>query len=144
MATQHVTFMIDGATYGVPVMHVQETLGHQSHTHVPLAPKGVAGLVNLRGQVVLTVDLRPLLRLEPLPDGSEPMMVVVEVDGEAVALLVDTVGEVLEVDDAQFEPVPETLDPAVRDLVVGVYKLERTLLLALDIRAAATLKESKA
>ena len=60
-----------------------------------------------------------------------------------MALLVDTVGEVLEVDDAQFEPVPDTLDPAVRDLVVGVYKLERTLLLALDIRAAATLKEQK-
>lgn len=144
MKTQHVTFTIAGATYGVPVMHVQETLGHQPSTHVPLAPRGVAGLVNLRGQVVLTIDLRPLLALEPLPEGAEPMMVVVEVLGEAVALLVDTVGEVLEVDDAQFEPVPDTLDPAVRDLVVGVYKLERSLLLALDIQAAASLRELKA
>ena len=87
MSGQHVTFTIDGAMYGVPVMHVQETLGHQPRTHVPLAPEGVAGLVNLRGQVVLTLDLRPRLGLEPLPEGSEPMMVVVEVDGEAVSLL---------------------------------------------------------
>lgn len=133
---QHVTFTIDTATYGVPVAHVQETLGHQPRTKVPLAPTGVAGLVNLRGQVVLTIDLRPRLGLEQLPEGSEPMMVVVELDGEAVSLLVDSVGEVLDVSDEQFEAVPDTLDPRVRDLVTGVYKLDRGLLLALDIRAA--------
>lgn len=137
MAGQFVTFKIADATYGVPVMHVQETLGHQSRTFVPQAPRGVAGLVNLRGQVVLTLDLRPRLGLPALPAEAEPMMVVVEVDGEAISLLVDSVGEVLEVADAQFEGVPDTLDPAVRDLIVGVYKLEQGLLLALDIRAAA-------
>lgn len=136
MSGQHVTFTIDNATYGVPVAHVQETLGHQTRTKVPLAPVGVAGLVNLRGQVVLTIDLRPRLGLDPLPEGSKPMMVVVELDGEAVSLLVDSVGEVLNVSDDQFEAVPDTLDPRVRDLVTGVYKLERGLLLSLDIRAA--------
>lgn len=136
MSGQHVTFTIAGAVYGVPVMHVQETLGHQPRTNVPLAPRGVAGLVNLRGQVVLTIDLRPRLGLAPLPVGSEPMMVVVEVDGEAVSLLVDSVGEVVEVSSDQFESVPDTLEAQVRELVVGVYKLERGLLLALDVRAA--------
>ncbi|MGP7960220.1 chemotaxis protein CheW [Sanguibacter sp. A247] len=140
MTNQLVTFKIDDAMYGVPVGLVQETLGHQPRTLVPLAQRGVAGLVNLRGQVVLTVDLRPLLGLAPLAPGAEAMMVVVKVDGEAVSLLVDTVGEVLDVDEATFEPVPETVGSAMRSLVVGVHKLEGRLLLLLDVVAAVALQ----
>lgn len=140
MTNQLVTFKIDDAMYGVPVGLVQETLGHQARTFVPLAPRGVAGLVNLRGQVVLTVDLRPLLGLEPLAPGAEAMMVVVKVDGEAVSLLVDTVGEVLDVDDSTFETVPETLAAGMRSLVVGVHKLDGRLLLLLDVVAAVALQ----
>lgn len=143
MTTQLVTFAIDGATYGVPVDLVQETLGHQPRTFVPLAQPGVAGLVNLRGQVVLTVDLRPMLGLAPLAPGAEAMMVVVKVDGEAVSLLVDTVGEVLDVDESTFEAVPETLGAAMRALVVGVHKLDGKLLLLLDVVAALTLPSSE-
>lgn len=143
MTTQLVTFEIDGATYGVPVDLVQETLGHQPRTIVPLAQPGVAGLVNLRGQVVLTVDLRPMLGLEPLAPGAEAMMVVVKVDGEAVSLLVDTVGEVLDVDESTFEAVPETLGAAMRALVVGVHKLDGRLLLLLDVAAALALQPAE-
>lgn len=143
MTTQLVTFTIDEATYGVPVELVQETLGHQPRTRVPLAQRGVAGLVNLRGQVVLTVDLRPLLGLEPLATDAEAMMVVVKVDGEAVSLLVDTVGEVLDVADATFENVPETLSSAMRALLVGVHKLDGRLLLLLDVVAALGLQPAE-
>lgn len=143
MTTQLVTFAIDDATYGVPVDLVQETLGHQPRTFVPLAQPGVAGLVNLRGQVVLTVDLRPMLGLAPLAPGAEAMMVVVKVDGEAVSLLVDTVGEVLDVDESTFEGVPETLGAAMRALVVGVHKLDGKLILLLDVVAALTLPSSE-
>lgn len=143
MTTQLVTFAIDGATYGVPVDLVQETLGHQPRTFVPLAQPGVAGLVNLRGQVVLTVDLRPMLGLAPLVPGAEAMMVVVKVDGEAVSLLVDTVGEVLDVDESTFEAVPETLGAAMRALVVGVHKLDGKLILLLDVVAALALPSAE-
>ena len=143
MTTQLVTFEIDGATYGVPVGLVQETLGHQPRTFVPLAQPGVAGLVNLRGQVVLTLDLRPMLGLEPLAADAEAMMVVVKVDGEAVSLLVDAVGEVLDVDDATYEAVPDTLGAAMRALVVGVHKLDGRLLLLLDVVAALALQPAE-
>ena len=77
MATQYVTFTLDGAHFGIDVAKVQEVLRAQRRTPVPLADPDIAGLVNLRGQVVMTVDLRARLGLQPLPRGQEPMMVVV-------------------------------------------------------------------
>ncbi|MHB1491738.1 chemotaxis protein CheW [mine drainage metagenome] len=136
MATQYVTFTLDGAHYGVDVAKVQEVLRAQRRTPVPLADADVAGLVNLRGQVVMTVDLRTRLGLPALPAGQEPMMVVAQVAGETVSLLVDEIGDVVEVDTDQFERPPETLVGPMRDLITGAYKLESGLLLALDVERA--------
>ncbi|MBI9114594.1 chemotaxis protein CheW [Sanguibacter suaedae] len=136
MSTQYVTFRIGEALYGVEVMRISETLGHHPRTPVPLAPAGIAGLVNLRGQVVMTVDLRPRLGLEPLDPHAESMMVVVEIEDDSISLLVDEVGEVLMLDDDQFETPPDTLSPGARELITGAFKLESGLLLTLDVDAA--------
>lgn len=136
MPTQYVTFRIGDAMYGVEVMRVSETLGHHARTPVPLAPVGIAGLVNLRGQVVMTVDLRPRLGLEALAPSAESMMIVVEVDDGSISLLVDEVGEVLTLDDDQFETPPDTLPAHVRELITGAFKLDSGLLLTLDVDAA--------
>lgn len=134
--TQYVTFMLEGALYGVEAARVQEALRAPTRTRVPLAPVDVAGLVNLRGQVVLTVDLRPRLGLAPLACDAEPMMVVVQVAGEPVSLLVDVIGDVVEAGPDTFELPPGTLDPALRRLITGVHKLDRELLLVLDVDEA--------
>ncbi len=136
MGRQLATFVLGGAHYGVDVLLVQEALRSQARTPVPLAPAGVAGLVNLRGEVVLSVDLRHRLGLAPLAEDDEPMMVVVQVDGEPISLLVDEVGDVVDVEESQFETPPDTLDPALRELIVGAYKLPDGLLLALDVERA--------
>lgn len=136
MGRQLATFVLGGAHYGVDVLLVQEALRSQERTPVPLAPAGVAGLVNLRGEVVLSVDLRHRLGLAPLAEDDEPMMVVVQVDGEPISLLVDEVGDVVDVEDSQFETPPDTLDPGLRELIVGAYKLPDGLLLALDVERA--------
>lgn len=136
MSAQLATFLVAGARYGIDVLRVQEVLRAQARTTVPLAPLGVTGLVNLRGQVVMTIDLRTRLGLEPLAAGVEPMMVVVQVDGEAISLLVDEIGDVLDVDEATFESPPDTLPAALRELILGAYKLDQGLLLALDVDRA--------
>lgn len=137
MRDQLATFKLDNRLYGVDVERVQEALRLQKRTSVPHAPTSVAGLVNLRGQVVLTVDLRARLSREPYGPDDEPMMVVVKVDGEAVSLLVDQVGDVLELDRDTFGPPPPTLEPALREVVTGVYSMEDGLLLSLDVDLAA-------
>ncbi len=135
--SQFVAFTLAGGLYGVAVTRVQEALRAHTRTRVPLAPVGVAGLVNLRGQVVLTVDLRARLGLEPLDEDAEPMMVVVQVDGEPVSLLVDEIGDVVDVGPEAFESPPDTLDARLRAVILGAYKLDAELLLVLDVDSAA-------
>jgi purine-binding chemotaxis protein CheW len=132
---QYATFWLGDGLYGVEVERVREVLGEQGMTRVPLAPATVAGLINLRGQVVTTIDLRERLQLTGERDG-EPMRVVVLVGGESVALLVDRIGGVVDVSEDQFEPPPDTLVGVVRELVVGAYKLDGQLLLGLDVATA--------
>lgn len=134
--TQYVTFQVADCLYGVDVAGVQEVLPPQPRTPTPLSPATVAGLVNLRGQVVLAVDLRERLALPPRPD-EEPMMVVVRIGSETVSLLVDRIGEVVTVDPETFAELPETLPVATRTLIRGAHRLPGRLLLVLDVDQAA-------
>jgi purine-binding chemotaxis protein CheW len=129
---QYATFEVDDQLFGVPVAIVQEVLSFDEYTPVPLAPKAVGGLFNLRGQVIAAVDLRVQLG-GPSRDLDGPAMnVIVRQDDESVSLLVDRIGEVVQLDDEAFEPPPDTLHGPLRDLINGAFKLDGRLMLALD------------
>jgi purine-binding chemotaxis protein CheW len=129
------TFHVDDLYLGVNVMEVQEVIRYQQMTVVPLAPPVVRGLINLRGQIVTALDLRTMLGLPERSDDELPANVVVRSSSdEAVSLLVDVIGDVVDIDEGDFEPVPPTLSGPARDLVLGVYKLPDRLLLLLDTR----------
>ena len=133
---QLATFRLDGDLYGVEVEHVQEVLKSQGLTRVPLAPPAVAGLINLRGQVVTAIELRERLGRPPRPEGTDAVVIVVRLHGEAVSLLVDSIADVVDVAAGDFETPPDTLDGAARDLIRGAFKLDGHLLLALDVNRA--------
>ena len=133
---QLATFRLDGDLYGVEVEHVQEVLRSQQLTRVPLAPTAVAGLINLRGQVVTAIELRERLGRPARPEGTDAVVIVVRLDGEAVSLLVDSIADVVDVDAGDFEAPPDTLEGQARDLIRGAYKLSGQLLLALDVQKA--------
>lgn len=130
--TQYCTFHLGDLFLGVEVTRVQEVIRHQVTTPVPLASPVIGGLMNLRGEIVTTIDLRTRLGLGERADGEDPMNVVIRSDDGVVSLLVDTIGDVIEVVDEDFEPSPSTLPASTRDVIVGVYKLEGRLLLILD------------
>jgi purine-binding chemotaxis protein CheW len=138
MATtqQFSTFYLDRLFFGIEVEKVQEVIRYQEMTTVPLASRVVQGLINLRGQIVTAIDLRERLKLDPRPEGELPMNVVVRTDDGALSLLVDEIGDVLEIEDATFEQPPETISGVGRDLIRGVYKLRDQLLLVLDTERA--------
>lgn len=129
---QHCTFYLDGLYLGVPVEAVQEVLRYQPMTEVPLTTTLIRGLINLRGQIVTAVEMRHLLHLAPRPAESEPMNVILRDDHGAISLLVDEIGDVVEVDPGGFEAAPPTVPDTVRPFVRGVFKLDGQLLLALD------------
>jgi purine-binding chemotaxis protein CheW len=126
------TFALDGLYFGVEVRKVQEVIRYQEMTRVPLAPRVVRGLINLRGQIVTAIDLRRRLELPERPADRLPMNVVVRGDDGALSLLVDEIGDVVEVKEDAFERPPETLSGVARDLIRGAYKLKDRLLLVLD------------
>ena len=134
---QFATFTVDTLLFGVEVYKVQEVIRFQEMTVVPLAGQSAAGLINLRGEVVRAIDMRTRLGLPPLPAGMSPMNVVVRVDNEPISLLVDAIGEVAHVTAEQFEEPPETMTGPGRALITGAYKLQGSLLLALDVSRVA-------
>lgn len=133
------TFLIDDMLFGVDVMKVQEVIRYQEMTKVPLATATVRGLINLRGQIVTAIDMRARLGLPPRSDGALPMNVVAQTGEGVVSLLVDEIGDVLEVEERTFERAPETMNATFRDLVPGVFKLQGQLLLLLDAQRVASL-----
>jgi purine-binding chemotaxis protein CheW len=131
-ARQFCTFFVDGQLFGVPVQEVQEVIRYQEMTRVPRVPAVIRGLINLRGQIVVAIDMRRRLNAGQLPEGQLPMNVVVRIVDGAVSLLVDEIGDVLEAGEENFEPTPETVTGTLRTLMQGVYKLPDHLLLVLD------------
>jgi purine-binding chemotaxis protein CheW len=136
---QFATFILDGLFFGVEVLKVQEVIRYQEMTRVPLAPPEISGLINLRGQIVTALDLRHRLDLHPRPADQRPMNVVVRTDDGAVSLLVDEIGDVVEVAEETFERPPETIRGVARELIRGVYKLKDRLLLILDTERTVAL-----
>jgi purine-binding chemotaxis protein CheW len=139
---QYCTFFVDGHYFGLDVLRVQEIIRYQEMTRVPLAPSVVSGLINLRGQIVTALDLRRRLGLENRAADQLPVNVVVRTGDGAISLLVDEIGDVLEVSEAVFEPPPETLRGEARELIQGAYKLNDRLLLILDPEQVVCLPEN--
>src|SRR6516165_7705786 len=129
---QFCTFFLDGLRFGVDVQKVQEVVPYQEMTRVPLAPLTVAGLLNLRGQIVTGINLRRRLELPEPALGTLPVNVVLRGEDSPVSFLVDEIGEVIEVAADAWERPPETLQGRVRELILGVYPLQDELLLVLD------------
>jgi len=129
---QFSTFVVDRLLFGVEVEKVQEVIRYQEMTRVPLAPTVVKGLINLRGQIVTAIDLRRRLDLSERNENERPMNVVVRTSDGGVSLLVDEIGDVVELDDTTFERPPETVRTKAKEMIRGVHKLRDHLMHVLD------------
>jgi len=129
---QLATFTVGKFLFGIDVLNVQEVLRFQRMTKVPLAPPVIVGLINLRGQIVPAIDMRCRLFLEPRGAEESSMNMVVRSEDGAVSLLVDEIGDVLELKPNAFEHTPANVAANVREMIRGVYKLKDRLLFVLD------------
>lgn len=132
-AREYVTMVIAHQLFGIPVLQVQDVLGPQRITKIPLAPREVAGSLNLRGRIVTAINVRGRLDLPPRPEDLREMSIVVEHQNELYSLIVDQVGEVLSLDANEYERSPATMNARWREVSQGIYRLEEGLLVILDI-----------
>jgi purine-binding chemotaxis protein CheW len=141
---QFLTMRVGNQAFGLPVKKVQDVLRPQKITRIPLARPEVLGLINLRGRIVTVIDLKKRLGLgqidEELTKSSKNRLVVVEFKGELYSLVVDEIGDVLDLPLANFEKSPENLSSAWKEISQGVFKLQNILLLVLDTENLLSIK----
>jgi purine-binding chemotaxis protein CheW len=140
--SQFCTFYLDKLLFGVELQRVQEVIRALEMTKVPLTPAVVSGLINLRGQIVTAVDLRRRLELDPRPLGLLAVNVVVRTEDGPVSLLVDEIGDVIEVGETTFEPPPATVSRSVQIMITGVHKLNHRLMHVLNTEKACQIGDS--
>ena len=130
---EYVTAMIGGQLFGLPIRQVQDVFLPERITRGPLAPGEIAGVLNLRGRIVTLIDMRDRLGLAPREADAPFMAVGVESRDESYGLLIDSVGEVLKLDDTMREPNPINLDPRLARVSAGIHRLDGQLLMLIDV-----------
>lgn len=136
MPEQLTTFYVGRDLFGIDVMRVQEVTGGAVIVPTPLAPGFVLGLINLRGQIATAMGLHELFGTTN-EDSSDKMSVVCKIDGNLISLVVDSIGDVVEVGGTAFELPPDTIPEEIRKFVKGVYKMQGVLLSVLDLESLA-------
>jgi len=138
---QLVSFNIGTEEFGVDILKVQEINRMVEITRVPQAPNYVEGVINLRGKVVPIVDLRKRFNLELKEYDKNTRIVVVDIDGNIMGMIVDSVSEVLRLSANTIEPPPDIVTGVNAEYIKGVAKLEDRLLIFLDLSRVVDVSE---
>lgn len=136
VAMQFCTFHVGELLLGIEVEQIQEVLRNTAVTAVPKTPPAISGLINLRGQIATAVDLRRVFKTVVDEDSDSPTMLILDSGAELRSLVVDDVGDVVAVEETDYEDPPDTLKGEARNLIRGAYKLRDRLLLVLDVEHA--------
>lgn len=130
---QYVTIYISDQLFGLPISRVHDVFVPESVTRVPLSQAEIAGVLNLRGRIVTAIDMRKRLGLSPYQNDGSLMAIGIEFKEESYGLIIDSVGEVLDLSEASREAVPSNLDQRWADIAAGVHRLDKNLMVILDV-----------
>ena len=138
---QLVTFKLADETYGIDVMHVQEVLRISEIAPVPGAPAYVLGIINLRGNVVTVIDTRSRFGLPSAETDDSSRIVIIESEEMVVGILVDSVAEVVELNQSEIDSAPNVGNDESSRYIQGVANRESDLLIVVDLNKLLTEEE---
>lgn len=138
-----VTMRVHGQLFGVPVQHVRDVLREQKMAQVPLAPPEIAGSINLRGRIVTVMNVRERLKLPAKKDDSRQMFVVIEHKNELYSLMVDKVGDVMNIAHNKIEKTPANMSANWREVASGIHRLDGELLVIINPEKLMTLTHNQ-
>ena len=133
MADKWATFRLVNELFALRVADVQEVMMFQKLTPVPLAPPHIIGLLNLRGQIMAAVDLRRRLGFPDRAEGADSSMIVLRAHGVVISLIVDEIGDVLELPAANWREPPDTLAAEHRAFIGGICPTDGNVVLGLNV-----------
>ena len=132
---QLVIFQLGGEEFGVEIMAVQEIIKMPAITAIPQAPEYVAGVINLRGRIIVVVNLSKKFNILSSEMNKEYKVIVVELENQVIGMMVDSVSEVLRIPNTSVDPAPGMVaSGSSSNYIQGVGKLEDRLLILLDLR----------
>lgn len=138
---QWVTYQLEDETYGINVMQVQEVLRITEIAPVPGAPNYVIGIINLRGSVVTVIDTRSRFGLTPKESDDQTRIIIVEVNGNVIGMLVDSVAEVVYLHQSEIDTAPNVNNDDSSRFIQGVSSRDEHLLILVDVDKFLTEEE---
>ena len=131
---QLVVFQLGGEEFGVEIMQVQEIIRMPDITRIPQSPEYVEGVINLRGKIIVVINLDTKFDLHSKELDDDSRIIIVEVGDNVVGMVVDSVSEVLRLATSSVDPAPEIISTKIKaDYLKGVGKLDDRLLILLDL-----------
>ncbi|TQD27557.1 chemotaxis protein CheW [Methanolobus vulcani] len=139
---QMVVFQLGGEEFGVEIMKVQEIIRMPEITQIPQSPEFVEGVINLRGRIIVVINLDKRFNLTSKEIDSNSRIIVVEIGENVVGMIVDSVNEVLRIPKSSVDPAPELVTSTIsREYITGVGKIDDRLLILLDLAKVMNKKE---
>lgn len=129
---RYLTFLLGEEGFGLEIRHVTEIIGVQTVTRLPKVPPYIIGIINLRGKVVPVIDMRLRFDKPAIPYDDRTCVIVVEFQDLVVGLIVDTVSEVITIDDEEVMPPPEGKPGFTNQFIAGIGRKGDAILLLLD------------
>jgi purine-binding chemotaxis protein CheW len=130
---KYLTFQLADETYGIEILKAREIIGLIAVTKIPHTPDFILGIVNLRGKVIPVVDLRTKFGMPYVEPTEQTCIVVVDLGNFLSGILVDSVSEVVSIDQSNVEPAPAFGEGIDTSFIIGIGKLKERVVLLLDI-----------
>jgi purine-binding chemotaxis protein CheW len=130
---QLVVFSLASEEYGVAITQVQEIIRQPDITRIPGMPVFIEGVINLRGRIIPVIDLRKRFGLEQKDASDKTRVVVADANAQTIGLVVDSVSEVVNLPKDQVDPIPPTIASIDAEYLSGVGKLEKRIVVLLDL-----------
>ncbi len=133
--SEFLTFRLGAEEYGIDILKVQEIRSYEAPTRIANAPSFIKGVVNLRGVIVPIVDLRLKLSCETADYNDFTVVIVLNVRGRVVGAVVDSVSDVLELNQDSIRPAPDMASAVDTSFITGISNVNERMLILMDIEA---------
>ncbi|MDI6602154.1 MAG: chemotaxis protein CheW [Thermoanaerobacteraceae bacterium] len=138
---QVVVFKLLGEEYCVDIMKVVEIIRMQEITKLPDAPRFVEGVINLRGKIIPVIDLKKRFNLQEGGINEDTRIIITNADSKTIGFIVDNVTEVLRLNEEDIESIDNVTVGIDKDYIQGIGKLDKRLLIMLDLNKVLTKEE---
>ncbi|HOO45029.1 MAG TPA: chemotaxis protein CheW [Deltaproteobacteria bacterium] len=133
MSSQFVTFALGEQTYGISILKLNEIIAYQQLTTIPNLPGFIKGVLNLRGEVIPVIDLRERFNMESRPYDQLTVIIVLEIAGQTMSVVVDSVSDVITLQSDAIKPRPHFSTGIRTDFIQGMGIKDNKFIILLDV-----------